>query len=205
MSKIETLFEDKKTAKKLQVIYFTAKPNEPSQPKTKVKDLTTKVYKKREKTTGGEKSPRKDRLENTDHQRPAIRTNPPQFRGQEYLAPEREILSVIGANEKPSTTGIPTQGDLHGRHAVSVLNKTRQKVSNLAQSGQKVRNLPKTGLEHDARPDNGRGKPVGQSSALRPCSPGGRSSVRLLRGSIPSETTGLTARRPQGHVKDTTD
>ena len=48
MSKMATLFEDKKTAKILQVIYFTAKTNEPLQLKTKVNELTTKVYKKRE-------------------------------------------------------------------------------------------------------------------------------------------------------------
>ena len=55
------------------------------------------------------------------------------------------------------------------------------------------------GLEHGARPEDGWGKPVGQSSAPRPRSPGGQSPARLLRGSTPSENTGLTARRPKGH------
>ena len=51
--------------KRLQVIYSTAKTNEQLQPKNKVKELTKKVYKKREKTTGGEKSPRNGRLFST--------------------------------------------------------------------------------------------------------------------------------------------
>jgi hypothetical protein len=110
------------------------------------------------------------------------------------------------------TSEVPIRGDLHGRHAVSVKTKTRQKVSNLAKIektrqkvsnlalGQKVSNpmIIERGLEHDARPEDGWGKPVGQSSAPRPRSPGGQSPVRLLRGSIPSENTGLTARRPKG-------
>ena len=81
------------------------------------------------------------------------------------------------------------------------IEKTRLKVSNLAVNGQKVSNprMNERDLEHGARPEDGWGKPVGQSSAPRPRSPGGQSPVRLLRGSTPSENTGLTARRPKGH------
>ena len=95
MSKMATLFVDKKTAKTLQVIYFSAKTNEPLQPKTKLNKLTKKVYKKREGKTGGERRPRNDRLEKNDHQRPFTRTNPFKFRSHHYLALERATSSVI--------------------------------------------------------------------------------------------------------------
>jgi hypothetical protein len=135
MSKMATLFEDKKTAKTSQLIYFTAKTNEPSQPKTKLKILTKKVYKKREENTGGERRPRNDR-------RPFTLTNPFEFRGHHHLALERATSSVIRSYKDPST-GVSNRGNLYGRHAVSVPEKTRQKV-NVAQPRLKVSNPTKT-------------------------------------------------------------
>jgi hypothetical protein len=170
-----TLFEDKQNAKRPQVIYFTAKPNEPLQLKTKVIKLTTKVYKKREKTTGGGKSHRKDRLENTDHRKLVIRSNSIKVRGQHHLALERVPSSAIRNFKGPILSGFSIRGDLYGRQAVSVRKKTRQKVSNLANLGQKVR-----------------GESVGRGAASRPRSPDAHSSTRLLRGSHkPSGTMGL--------------
>jgi hypothetical protein len=132
MSKMATLFEDKKTAKNPQVIYFTAKPNEPLQLKTKVNKLTTKVYKNREKTIGGGKSPRKDRLGNTDYRKLVIRSNSIKARGQHHLALERAPSSAIRNFKGPNIYGVSIRNDLYGRHEVSVSKKTRQKVSNLA-------------------------------------------------------------------------
>ena len=196
MSKMATLFEDKKTVKNLQVVYFTAKPNEPLQLKTKVNELTTKEYKKRETITGGEKSRRNDRLGNTDLRKLVIRTNSFKFRGHHHLALERAPSSAIRNYKGPNFTGVSIRGDLYGWHAVRVSKKTRQKVRNLAHLGQKVSNPTK--LE--------RGESVGRGAAPRPRSPDARSSAKLLRGSNkPSENTGLRmARRPQEHDDEPT-
>jgi hypothetical protein len=169
MSKMATLFVDKKTAKTLQVIYFSAKTNEPLQPKTKLNKLTKKVYKKREGKTGGENNHRNDRLDNIAHRKPLIRIHPSELRGHQNVVPERATSNIIRIRKDPSTTGVSIRSDLYGRHAVSVTKKTRQKVKNLAQPGQKVSNLTK----------NRRGKLVGRGVLPQPRSPDARSSVRL--------------------------
>ena len=115
--------------------------------------------------------------------------------------------SVLGPRNR---SGVPIRGDLYGRHAVSVKTKTRQKVSNLAskdKSRQKVSNLaPGQKVSNPVKCEPEQGESVGRGVAPRPCNPDARSLPRLLRGSNkPSGNTGLqTARRPQGHVEDST-
>jgi hypothetical protein len=189
MSKMAILFEDKKTAKRQHVIYFTAKPNEPPQPKTKAKQLTKKVFKKLEKLNGGGNGPRKDRLEKMYHRRSAEGGIGSKISRLEITSLWKKsrvdtTRSVLGPRNR---CGVLIRGDLHGRYAVSVKTsrKTRQKVSNLASksrqklsylaSGQKVSNPMEREQEQ--------GESVGRGVAPRPCIPDARSSPRLLRES----------------------
>ena len=200
MSKMATPIKRKKTAKTQTRFYFAAEELKPRNSILTVSNKRLKVYKKLSPKTGDKISPR--------GVRPATIGTDARTGGGNGLKSYRP--------ETPSlrTSEVPIRSDLNGRHAVSVetrtrqilsylgkIEKTRLKVSNLAASGQKVSNprINERGLEHGARPEDGWGKPVGQSSAPRPRSPGGQSPARLLRGSTPSENTGLTARRPKGH------
>ena len=178
-----SLIQRQKTAKKQQHNYFTAKVKITLPSKTAVEELTEKVYKQLRTKTGGEKSSGNVRSKYIEHEDPPTWVNSPESRQRQHqiaVWAAQQIRSRKFSKWRHNARGVTTRrpdGHLDKLNEVNIQQRCRQKVSN----------LPKTGLEHDARPDNGRGKPVGQSSAPRSCSPGGRSPVRLLRGSISSE------------------
>ena len=202
MSKMAQLIQSKKTAKQQKVFYFAAKEIKPRQPKTLTPIVTTKVYKKLEPKNCGEIGPRGNRTVDTTF---AARTG-----GGNGLQSNRKEGISLWTDQNDLKSEVPIRSDLYGRHAVSVKTKTRQKVSNLAskdKSRQKVSNLaPGQKVSNPMKCEPEQGESVGRGVAPRPCNPDARSSPRLLRGSNkPSGNTGLqTARRPQGHVEDST-
>ena len=138
MVKMATLNQSKKTAKTQTRIYFAADVIKPRHQQSASRNLPNKVYKELQPKNSGGISPRGNKSGDTGF---IIRTG-----GENKPRNDRlEGIDLRLDHNNPITaisSGVIIRGDLLERHAVSVSEKSRQKVSNLAlKTRQKVSNL----------------------------------------------------------------